>query len=205
MKTLFATVLKSSSVAIVLLASVFSLTASAATVTVDPGAVNPDIKKVIVTGNTKVLLVQNTKEYVTMDNLDLEKVSLKQVGNTLTISSSESSPVTVTVYVKDLYRIDAADKSNVSTSGNFNLTNLQVMLKDDAIARIKATTSSLYTVIDGRANLELIGTSDSHISKMAGVATIDTDKFAALKTEAITAGNEVVAFNSHGKVEPAQK
>jgi len=205
MKNLFATVLKSGSIAIVLFASVFSLTASAATVTADRVSFNPDIKKVIVTGNTKVLLVQNTKEYVTMDNLDLEKVSLKQVGNTLTISSSESTPVTVTVYVKDLYRIDAADQSNVRTSGNFNLKNLQVMLKDDARARIKATTESLYTVIDGRANLELIGTSDNHISKMAGIATIDTDKFAALKTEAITAGNEVVAFNSHRKVESAQK
>ena len=205
MKTLFNTVLKSGSIAIVLFASVFSLTASAATVTADRGSFNPDIKKVIVTGNTKVLLVQNNKEYVTMDNLDLEKVSLKQVGNTLTISSSESTPVTVTVYVKDLYRIDAADQSNVRTSGNFNLKNLQVMLKDDARARIKATTESLYTVIDGRANLELIGTSDNHISKMAGIATIDTDKFAALKTEAITAGNEVVAFNSHKKVESAQK
>ena len=79
MKTLFANVLKSGLVAIVLFASVFSLTASAATVAADRGAFNPDIKKIIVTGNTKVLLVQNTKEYVTMDNLDLEKVSLKQV------------------------------------------------------------------------------------------------------------------------------
>ena len=194
MKTLFATVLKSGSVAIVLLASVFSLTASAANVTADRGSFNPDIKKVIVTGNTKVLLVQNNKEYVTMDNLDLEKVSLKQVGNTLTISSSESNPVTVTVYVKDLYRIDAADHSTVRTSGNFNLKNLQVMLKDDAKARIKATTASLYTVIDGRAKLELIGTSDSHISKMAGLATIDKDKFAALKTESINGENKEAAY-----------
>ena len=199
MKTLFANVLKSGLVAIVLFASVFSLTASATTVTVDRGSFNPDIKKVIVTGNTKVLLVQNTKEYVTMDNLDLEKVSLKQVGNTLTISSSESNPVTVTVYVKDLYRIDAADQSNVRTSGNFNLKNLQVMLKDDARARIKATTASLYTVIDGQAKLELVGTSAHHISKMAGIATIDTNKFAAAKTESITADRGAIAFNSTKK------
>ena len=204
MKTLFHTLVKSSSVAIVLLASVFSLTASAATVAVERGDLNPDIKKVIVTGNTKVLLVQNTKEYVTMEALDQEKVSLKQVGNTLTISSSESNPVTVTVYVKDLYRIDASDKATVRTSGSFNLTNLQIMLKDDAKARVKATTASLYTVIDGHANLELIGTSTHHISKMAGIATIDTDKFAAVKTESIAASNEVVAFNSNKKVEAAQ-
>ena len=199
MKTFFATVLKSSSIAIILLASVFSLTASAATVTVERGAVNPDIKKVIVTGNTRVLLVQNTREYVTMDALDLEKVSIKQDGNTLTINSSASNPVTVTIFVKDLYRIDASDKSDVRTSGNFSLTNLQVMLKDEAKARIKATTESLYTVIDGQAKLELIGTSAHHISKMAGIATIDTDKFAAVKTESITADRGAIAFNSTKK------
>ena len=204
MKTLFNTVLKSSSMAIVLLASVFSLTASAATIAIEREAVNPDIKKVIVTGNTKVLLVQNTKEYVTVDAVDLDKVSLKQVGNTLTINSTESNPVTVTVYVKDLYRIDASDKASVNTSGNFNLTNLQIMLKDDAKARVKATTESLYTVIDGHANLELIGTSANHISKMAGIATIDTDKFAAVKTESVTAGTDGVAFNSPGKLAGAK-
>jgi len=201
MKTFFATVLKSSSIAIILLASVFSITASAATVTVERGAVNPDIKKVIVTGTTRVLLVQNTREYVTMDALDLEKVSIKQDGNTLTINSSASNPVTVTVFVKDLYRIDASDKSDVRTSGNFSLTNLQVMLKDEAKARIKATTESLYTVIDGQAKLELIGTSAHHISKMAGIATIDTDKFAAVKTESITSETEAVAFIAQRKVE----
>ena len=204
MKTLFNTVLKSSSMAIVLLASVFSLTASAATIAVERAAVNPDIKKVIVTGNTKVLLVQNTREYVTVDAVDLDKVSLKQVGNTLTINSSESNPVTVTVYVKDLYRIDAADEASIKTSGNFNLTNLQIMLKDDAKARVKATTESLYTVIDGHANLELIGTSANHISKMAGIATIDTDKFAAVKTESVTAGTDGVAFNSPAKLAGAK-
>jgi len=199
MKNLFANVLKSGSIAIVLLASVFSLTVTAATVTVERGGVNPDIKKVIVTGTTRVLLVQNTKEYVTMDALDLEKVSIKQDGNTLTINSSESNPVTVTVFVKDVYRIDASDKANVSTSGNFSVTNLQVMLKDDAKARITATTASLYTVIDGQAKLELIGTSAHHISKMAGIATIDTNKFAAAKTQSITADRGAVAFNSAKK------
>ena len=205
MKTFFATVLKSSSIAIILLASVFSITASAATVTVERGAVNPDIKKVIVTGTTRVLLVQNTREYVTMDALDLEKVSIKQDGNTLTINSSASNPVTVTVFVKDLYRIDASDKSDVRTSGNFSLTNLQVMLKDEAKARIKATTESLYTVIAGQAKLELIGTSTHHISKMAGIATIDTDKFAAVKTESITSETEAVAFIAQRKVEAVKK
>jgi len=199
MKTLFNKVLKSSSIAIILLASVFSLTASAATVTVDLGTVNPEIKKVIVTGNTKVVLVQSYKEYITMDELYLDKVSLKQVGNTLTISSSETTPVTVTVYVKDIYRIDAADKANVKTAGKFNLKYLQVMLKGDACARVKAHTESLYTMINERANLELIGTSGSHVSRLAGVAKMNTEKFAALKTEHITNADEAVAYNRNKK------
>ena len=199
MKTLFNTVLKSGSIAIILLASVFSLTATAATVTAEMGINNQDIKKVIITGNTKVILIQGPKEHVTMDELDLEKVSLKQVGNTLTISSNESSPVTVFVYVKDIYRIDASDNSSVRTSGNFNLENLQVMLKDDASARVKATTGSLYTTINDRAKLELIGTSESHVSRLAGLAKMDTDKFAAVKTDYVAVSDEVVAFNSTKK------
>jgi len=199
MKTLFNTVLKSGSIAILLLASVFSLTASAATVTADMGTGNPDIKKVIVTGNTKVTLIQGPKEHVTMDELDLDKVSLKQIGNTLTISSSESNPVTVFVYVKDIYRIAASDNAVVSTSGNFNLENLQVMLKDDASARVRANTGSLYTTINDRAKLELIGTSESHVSRLAGLAKMDTDKFAAVKTDYVAVSDEVVAFNSTKK------
>ena len=199
MKTLFNTVLKSGSIAIILLASVFSLTATAATFTAEMGINNQDIKKVIITGNTKVILIQGPKEHVTMDELDLEKVSLKQVGNTLTISSNESSPVTVFVYVKDIYRIDASDNSSVRTSGNFNLENLQVMLKDDASARVKATTGSLYTTINDRAKLELIGTSESHVSRLAGVAKMDIDQFAALKTDCVAVSDEVVAFNSPKK------
>ena len=199
MKTLFNTVLKSGSIAIILLASVFSLTATAATFTAEMGINNQDIKKVIITGNTKVILIQGPKEHVTMDELDLEKVSLKQVGNTLTISSNESSPVTVFVYVKDIYRIDGSDNSSVRTSGNFNLENLQVMLKDDASARVKATTGSLYTTINDRAKLELIGTSESHVSRLAGVAKMDIDQFAALKTDCVAVSDEVVAFNSPKK------
>jgi len=183
MKTLFNSVKNSSLVAIILVASLFSINASAATVTADKGASNSDIKKVIVTGNTNVLIIQNANESVKMDELDMDKVSLKQVGGTLTINSSEKSPVTVIVYVKDIYRIDASGRANVKTVGKFNVKNLQVILKDDAKARVKAATESLYTVIDGHAKLELIGTSDSHVTKMTGLAKIDTDKFAALKTE----------------------
>ncbi|MET1056881.1 MAG: DUF2807 domain-containing protein [Pedobacter sp.] len=209
MKTLFNTVLKSGSLAIILLASVFTLNASAATgdtfnpatktVTVNMGHPTPDIRRVIVTGNTKVLLVQSTKEYVTMDAEDLEKVSVTQIGNALTISSGENTPVVVTVYVKNPYRIDGSGKADVRTVGNFNLTYLQVLLKDDATARVKATTQGLYTVIDDRANLQLLGTSGKHIYEMAGIAKMNIEKFAATETQNNKALTEAVALNIKGR------
>lgn len=205
MKTLFNTAKKSSLVAIILLASLFSMNASAATVSADNGGSGTDIKKVVVTGNANVLIIQNVNESVTVDELDLDKVSLKQVGHTLTISSTENSPVTVVVYVKDIYRIDASNKSNVKTVGKFNVKNLQVILKDDATARVKATTESLYTVIDGHAKLELIGTSASHIAKTAALAKLDTDKFAALKTENINAPANVAAVVTNVKAKQLTK
>jgi len=70
------------------------------------------------------------------------------------------------------------------------------MLKGDACARVKAHTESLYTMINERANLELIGTSGSHVSRLAGVAKMNTEKFAALKTEYVTNADEAVAFNT---------
>lgn len=196
MKTLFHSTLRSTSVAILLLASLFSMTASAAAVIVERGASNPDIKKVIVTGNTLVKLVHSDKEFVSIDQLDLNKVSVKQIGNTLTIGSSEDSPVLVFVYVKDIYRIVASDKADVSTSGKFNMTNLQVILKDDARARVKATTQSLYTVVTDHAQLKLIGNSVNHISNRTGFAKVNTDQFAALNIESVASSEGAVALNA---------
>lgn len=193
MKTLFNTLVKSSSAAILLVASVFSINASAATFGSGNPAAASDIKKVVVTGNTNVIIVQNANESVNVDDLDLENVSLKQVGNTLSIGSTTSKPVTVVVYVKDIYRIDASDRATVSTAGKFDVQNLQVMLKDHASAEVKAHTESLYTVISDSAKLELKGSSDNHIYKMNGYAKMDTSKFAAAKTENVATTAIMVA------------
>jgi putative autotransporter adhesin-like protein len=209
MKTLFNNVLKSGTSAIVLLATVLTLNASAATVdnplatgktaTVNFGHATADIKKVIVTGNTKVILVQSKNEFVTMDSTDLQKVSVKQIGNALTISSNERNPVVVTVYVKNPYRIDASGKAEVRTLGKFDLVNLQVMLKDEATAKVKANTQSIYTVINDRANLQLLGTTGKHIYERADIAKMDTAKFAAVETENARSLTEVVALNIKGR------
>lgn len=182
MKTL-KTLLTSTLTAVILTATV--LTSNAAEGIVSPAAVsvtNPDIKKIVVTGNTRVYLVQDKREWVSMSDDDLSKVSVKQVGHTLTINSSEQTPVNVTVYVKDIYRIDASNTVMVKTVGKFNVKFLQVMLRDDATANIKTNTESLYTTIDDHASLELQGKTAKHIVKTNGSAVLKANKFAALAT-----------------------
>lgn len=177
-KTLTASVLA----AIVLSFTAFATAASAKSTMVKIYTTNPDIKKVVIRGNLKVSIVQGRSEWVSLDEEDKGAISIKQIGNTLTLSSSESRPISLTLYVKDIYRIDAANTATVRTVGNFNMKFLQVMLKDNATARIKANTSSIYTVINDHANLELLGTTQKHIAKSEGLAVLNTERFAALET-----------------------
>jgi len=187
------TLLKLNFGALILLASLFSISASAATSAIEKNSTTTPIKKVVVTGNTKVIIIQNDRDMVKMDELDMDKVSVKQIGHTLTISSNEIIPITVMVYVRDIYRINASDRASVSTSGKFTVKNLQVILTDRATGRIKAYTESLYTAITHHAKLKLLGTSTNHDFKMAGLAQMNTDKFTALKSENITSPEEVTA------------
>lgn len=178
LKALFATAMT----AVVLSSSVLTSVAAEKSRELKVMTANNEIKKVIVTGNTKVFLVQSKTEYVTMEEGDMDKVTVKQIGNELRISSSEKSPVTVTVYVRDIFRVDASNTCVVKTIGTFNLKYLQLILKDDAVARIKANTESLYTVINGHSNLELLGSTGKHILKHNGIGKLNADKFAALET-----------------------
>jgi hypothetical protein len=193
MKTLINSVLKSSLVAVILSASLFSLNASAATVNFDKSNPDNEIKKLVVSGNTNVLLVQSHSQAVKMDDQDMSKVSVKQIGHTLTISSNESQPVNVIVYVNDIYRIDASDKAVVNTAGKFNVTDLQIMLKDDAKARVKTNTKSIYTVVNDHANLKLIGTTENHISQTNKLAKVDVNKFAASNTQMVSSPTAIAA------------
>jgi hypothetical protein len=201
MKNSINSVLKSGVLAILLAGSVLSIPASVAAATISMENQNPrtDIKRVVVSGNTKVLLIQGGSEYVKIDDEQMDKVKVTKTGSTLNISSSESYPITVMVYVKDIYRITASEKASVRTAGKFKVQNLQVILKDNARAAIKASTQSLYTAIDGNAKLKLMGTTANHISKTAGLAKIDTDKFAALKTEEVNTAVALTAVAGHRK------
>ena len=153
--------------------------------------------KVKVSGNVKVILVQGKREHIEVINGDYnpDKTSIKRLGYTLIINSTEANRVTVLVSVNDLQRIDASDKAIVKTDGKFDVKYLQVFLKDDAKATVKANTESMYTYIKDHADLKLSGTTADHNLVKDDISKLDTDHLVALKTTTTPLNQIMVAAN----------
>jgi hypothetical protein len=148
--------------------------------------------KVIVSGNVKVILVQGTKEAIKVDDsFDASKTTIKKNGYKLMIHSTEINPVTITVSVKDLQRIDVSGISSVETKGKFDLKYLQIFMSYSSSASINAKTGSLYTNISDAAELKLSGSTEDHTFIANQNAKADLDHFVCNKAERLT--NESIA------------
>jgi hypothetical protein len=184
--------MKKLATAIMIWSAIITSSAAEKSTPSDSSATSKDIKKVVVTGNTIVYFIQSQKEHVTIDEGEPANIDIKQVGDKLTIFSNQKTPAIITVYFKDIYRIDASEKTIVRSVGKLNLENLQVLLRGEALARIKANTQSIYTVIDDKAKLELLGMTAQHISNTQSGATLNIKKFTALTTKE-TKAEKIVA------------
>nr|WP_068889925.1 DUF2807 domain-containing protein [Pedobacter panaciterrae] len=146
------------------------------------------INKVWVAGNVKIVLIQNDKEGVFVDeNFNADKTSVLRKGQTLYINSTEGNQVTINVSVKDLQRVEAAGSSVVITKGKFDVKYLQLFLSQSATAKIKSTVGSLYTVISDDAVLMMSGSSDEHTLIASNMENVKFNDFASLKTENLSA------------------
>ncbi|EOR96126.1 hypothetical protein ADIARSV_0639 [Arcticibacter svalbardensis MN12-7] len=149
-------------------------------------AANPEktsIKKIIIKGNVKVFLIQRDKEAVVIkDTYDPNKTRVTTNGISLLINSDEKEPVTVVVYAKSPFRIDASNNSYVKTIGEFNLPYLQVFVNDNAKADINSITQSLYTRVNQLATLKISGISDEHFMVRSNNAKLKMDKLYCMKT-----------------------
>ncbi|WP_432714171.1 GIN domain-containing protein [Pedobacter sp.] len=189
-KTLFATALT----ALFLTTSAFaSFENDTPKSTVAATAMN--VNMVVTSGNVDVYLIHGNKENIKVVPFGNEeaKVSIKKKGGKLFISSVDNNRVTVYVYLKDLKRIDASQNTTVSTQGDFNLDALQILLKDNARANVKAHTTSLYTVIKDHSKLKLSGTTLQHQLVKGEYVKLKMDKFNSGKTQTMTVKSSYAA------------
>jgi hypothetical protein len=143
--------------------------------------VNWDFKRVIVKGNTTVYFIQGNRDEITIDEGNPEDIRITQLGSRLRIQSENKNPVIVTVYFRDLYRIEASGSAVVRSQYALNLRNLQIMLKDDAAGDVIVNTNSLYTETNDQSKLVLRGKTGRHI--IEGYSNLTTKKFTAIRTE----------------------
>jgi hypothetical protein len=183
MKTSIKTLTKSLLAAIVLSASIFSTSVSAGEKQPVKTSAPKNFDKVIVSGNVEVTLIQNGREGVSYNEDNSGKVKVIQDGSALKISSADGSVSKITVYVKNIYRVQASDDAVVKTDGKLVVKFLQIFLKGNAAAQINSKTESLYTVMEESADLKLSGATANHILVMGSTPTLNLDRFAALKTE----------------------
>jgi hypothetical protein len=139
-----------------------------------------DIRKIVVSGNVQLLLVQDSKESVKVyDKYYSKNALVQQQGSTLRISSYADRPLSIVVYVKELNAIEAYNTAKVRTEGCFKLLNLDVRLMDSASADINAKTVSLFSSVKGASALKIAGTSDQHTIEMCDLGNLTMDQFAA--------------------------
>ncbi|WP_343523825.1 DUF2807 domain-containing protein [Pedobacter sp.] len=183
MKTSIKTLTKSVLAAIVLSSAIFSTSVMASEKQPVKMSAPKNIGQVIVSGNIEITLVQGKKEGVSYNEDNTGKVKVIQDGHALKISSADGNTAKITVYVNNIYRIQASENAVVKTAGKLDSKYLQLFLKGDAVAEINSDTENLYTVIEGRADLKLSGATGEHILVMGTTPKLNLDGFAAMKTK----------------------
>ena len=183
MKTSIKTLTKSLLAAIVLTSSIFTTSVMADEKQPTKVSAPNNFSKVIVSGNVEVTLVQRQKEGVSYNEDNTGSVKVIQDGDALKITSMSNDVAKITVYVKNIYRVQASENAVVKTEGKLDTKYLQLFLKENAVAEINSKTESLYTVIEGKADLKLKGATQNHILVMGKTQKLNLDRFAALKTE----------------------
>jgi len=186
LKTLFAVIL-----GCVILANTSTVQAAEPTRAFTTISSVKNISKIEVSGNVRVILIQDSKESVQVyDNYYGKNALVQQQGNTLRISSFEKAPLAVVVYVNNLNAISASDESTVETRGKFTLLNLDLKLQGQASASIDARMVSLTSSVKDAAALKLCGSAERHSVVMSDLSSLNMDQFAANDTSISAARND---------------
>jgi len=146
-----------------------------------------NISRIWVSGNVKLVLTQGEQTTINGDeHYNANKTSVISKGNTLYINSMETQQVTLNITLKDLERIEAYGQSVVVTTNNFDVKYLQLFLSQSAVAKIKTTAGSLYTVVKEDAVLKLNGTALQSTLVASNMKNVKITNFASARSESFT-------------------
>ena len=143
----------------------------------------PRAKKVIISGNVEVTIVQDTEAKKLYRNEGETKVKIKETDGAIYVSTKQhAGKGKITLYVNNINRIDVSDNAVVNTKNTINVQYLQIILKDKARADITTKTEGIYTKLINESSLTLSGNTENHAISTNELATLNTDHLKAKKT-----------------------
>ncbi|MEH3113896.1 GIN domain-containing protein [Pedobacter terrae] len=142
-----------------------------------------NFKRIKVKGNVELTIVQGKRTGISYADENTGKVKVMQSGDGLEITALDNSTAKLTIYVNDIYRIQAMDNAKVKTQGKINTQFLQVFLSGNASLNLNSQTEGLYTVIEDHADLTLSGSTGDHMLVMGTQQKLTIDKFVAANTK----------------------
>lgn len=200
MKTSIKNLIVTSLTAIVLSSAVFTTSVSATEKEPEKILKISQFKRISVKGNVELTIIQKGSIGISYNDDNSGSAKVMQDGDMLRITSTSPEKTKLTVYVGEIYRIEASENAVVKTEGKLRTKYLQIFLKGAAHADINTSTEGLYTVIADNADLKLSGSTDNHTLVMGKSQKLTIDRFAALKTnissvETVAVEKEIAAIN----------
>lgn len=176
-KTLFATSL------IALATTTSAVYANTNNTSISASAVKiSSVKKLVISGNVEVTISQDANAKALYANEGNENVLVTKLGGTIYVNSKNNAKITL--YVDDIYRIEASENAIVKNESVLSLTYLQVFLKGNARAELNTTTEDLFTSIKNKSNLTLSGNTEKYKIEMDNSSRIALDQFKSKNTDA---------------------
>lgn len=142
-----------------------------------------NFRRILVSGDVELLIVQNKKEGIVYDEANLGRAKVTKQGDVLKITSTGKQTTKLILYVNNFYRIDASGNAIVKNFGTLDLKYLQIFLKENAAAEINSNTMGLYTVLSDHANLKLNGNTNNHILTTSKNTKLTFDNFYAITVQ----------------------
>ena len=141
-------------------------------------------KKIVISGNVNVTLVQDAESKKLYSNEGTKRVTVYESDGIIYVTAKKNSePANITLYVDNICRVDMAGNATLKTKNMLRVQYLQIILKDNATADINAITESTYTKLVNETALKLSGTTGSHFISTNELAKLNTKNFKADQIE----------------------
>lgn len=149
-----------------------------------------EFKKITIDGNVSVTLVSSNNFGIIYNDENSGNAKVLQKGNSIRITGLTKQVTAVTIYVKDIYRIEAYDNVTIKTNGKLRTQYLQVYLRDNSNAELEVNNNGMQAQLKGNSSIRLSGKTDDIQIEASESTKMSIDK---LKWTNITSG-EFVAY-----------